>query len=413
MKFGVTGISFQNAAIQKREGASFSDTQKLQMYDALLDAGIQQAMILTTCNRSELYFLYEDARQVETAVTLYLEMADTLEREDIFLKIDKEAFLYLFEVCGGYHSMIPGEDQILGQMKQAYAFANQVGACRKQLHRILQSCFACIKRIKQAYRISEISTSIGYLAYTYLLQQMDLHHKKILLIGSGEMAQLMLNYLKESEAEVWLCSRTMSHAQKMQEEMEPLHLLPFSQRYACIADCDAVISATASPHVILKKTAYPQTTKEQYLLDLASPRDIDETLADENHHVCNLDDLQAMVDEHCQERKKRMAQAYGEIVKEVDALQQWLRHVRVDTAIQSLQEYSTAQAQRTYELLIQKLHLAPHEERVLKKVLETSFLRMVKEPILTLKQLEEEDQEHYAKMVERLFQKEDDVCNIS
>ena len=101
------------------------------------------------------------------------------------------------------------------------------------------------------------------------------------------------------------------------------------------------------------------------------------------------------------------------MVQCVDSLMEWLCHVQVDKAIASLQTYSKQQAQHTYELLKQKLSLQPHEERMMKKVLETSFLRMVKEPILSLKQLQEEDQEQYAAMVEQLFLKEDDICDIS
>ena len=212
MKFGVIGISYQKTSIQKREGASFSDTQKLQLYDELLDSKILQAMSVTTCNRSELYIVYEEKQQLHQAITLFVKMAKTIAREDVFVKTGKEALLYLFEVCGGYHSMILGEDQILGQMKTAYAFANQAGACRKELHRILQTCFSCIKQIKQTYRISEISTSIAYLAYTYLTQQTTLQGKKILLIGSGEMAQLMLMYLKDVKAD--LCTLVSSASLK-------------------------------------------------------------------------------------------------------------------------------------------------------------------------------------------------------
>lgn len=100
MKFGVIGISYQKTSIQKREGASFSDTQKLQLYDELLDSKILQAMSVTTCNRSELYIVYEEKQQLHQAITLFVKMAKTIAREDVFVKTGKEALLYLFEVCG-------------------------------------------------------------------------------------------------------------------------------------------------------------------------------------------------------------------------------------------------------------------------------------------------------------------------
>lgn len=413
MEFGVIGISHQEAEIEKRETASFSDTQKLLLYDQILNIGIRQAMILITCNRSELYFLYEQEEQAKQASIIFAHLTASLTEEDLFFKQSQQALLYLFEVCGGYHSMVPGEDQILGQMKQAYEFSIQAGTCGKVLHKIMQSCFACIKQIKHTYKISEISTSIGYLAYQYLKQQTTIAGCKVLMIGSGEMAQLMLTYLQKEPVQIYLCSRKKHHADALAGQKTNIVTVLFEARYECCKDCDLIISATSSPHLMLKKEQYPQITKEQYLLDLASPRDIDDQLQNDHRHIYNLDDLQQMADDHRKERKRRMELAHQDIERHVEDLQMWMLSAPVDAAIESLQKRSEVQAEHTFALLQKKLCLAPHEERIIRNILKASFLRMVKEPILVLKELETNDQAAYLAMIKTLFRLEDETCNIS
>lgn len=407
MKFGVIGISHLEASIEKREAASFRDTQKLQLYDQLLELQIQQAMIVTTCNRSELYVIYEQEEQLRSCISAFVQLSERLRAEDLFVKKEKEALCHLFEVCGGYHSMIPGEDQIVGQMKQAYEFAQGAGACGKELHRLMQKCFACIKQIKRTYHISEISTSVGYLAYQYLRAHRTLANTEVMLIGSGEMAQLMCTYLHHQVKQLYVCSRQEAHAKALSKQGIPITVVSFEQRYEVAQRCDVILSATSSPHVILTKAQYPRHTKKQILIDLASPRDIEETLQSPNRTLLNLDDLQGMVDEHAKIRKARMDKAYPILLGTVEEVNREFQREVLDHAICSLQTRSMIQAEHTFALLRRKLHLAPHEERILQKVLEASFLRMVKEPILTLKQLEISDQVAYAKMVETLFEEED------
>lgn len=404
----VIGITYQKASIEKREAAAFSDTQKLQLYDRLLDVGITQALVLTTCNRSECYFLYETNSQKEAAQRAFCELSISLKLDDLFVNDGKAALQYIFEVCGGYHSMIPGEDQIFGQMKQAYEFSTQVGACGKELHKIMQTCFACIKEVKHTYKISEISTSIAYLAYQYLKAHGGVHRKRILMIGSGEMAQLMLQYLKQEENTIWICSRNLQHAQQLLDNsFLKGDIIPYEERYMCAQQCDIIVSATSSPHLVLRKEAYPDTNGQQVLLDLASPRDIDEKIQDERHTLVNLDDLQSLVDEHAQQRYERMETAHGLLLQKVEEGYAYLSNAVVDEVITSLQKRSQMQAKNTFALLQKKLQLSPHEERILEKVLQASFLRLVKEPILRLKQLEEQDQKAYARMLATFMQKEE------
>mgnify|MGYP000031322327 FL=1 len=129
MEFGIYGVSYKEADADVRDCTAFSDTQKMELYNQLLDVDITQAVILSTCNRSELYFIYEKEEQLDQIRKLFLAAAG--KAVPLFLKTGVTAACYLFEVAAGYHSMVLGEDQILGQVQSCYQMANQCQACRK------------------------------------------------------------------------------------------------------------------------------------------------------------------------------------------------------------------------------------------------------------------------------------------
>lgn len=182
MEFGIYGVSYKEADADVRDCTAFSDTQKMELYNQLLDVDITQAVILSTCNRSELYFIYEKEEQLDQIRKLFLAAAG--KAVPLFLKTGVTAACYLFEVAAGYHSMVLGEDQILGQVQSCYQMANQCQACGKQLHRMFQSCFAAVKQLKTAYKISEHPISIAYLAVKNIRNAMSLRNASVLFIGS-------------------------------------------------------------------------------------------------------------------------------------------------------------------------------------------------------------------------------------
>lgn len=407
MRFGVIGVSYKEVNMDVRSCVSFRDTEKLDLYDELFDLQIKQAVILTTCNRSEIYFLYQDEQQIAKVIEVYAKMNDTL-LPYIVVRKGKEALAYLFEVTCGFHSLVVGEDQILGQMQDAYTLASQAQSCGKEMHKIMQSCFQCAKHCKDTYKISEFPVSIAYLAMKCVKEHQDFQAKRVCIIGSGTMASLLLTYVKEEDvAKIYVCNRTMSTLMKYEEEN--IEVIPFTKRYEIIKECDIVFSATASPYQIIGRDAYLHTEKAQILMDIASPHDIDPMLATYgNIQVFDIDSLQEIVDEHKRKRMALMQAALPDIHQYVADVNGWLLTCKTSTALQSLQKRSEQIAQDTYDLLVRKLSLDAHEKYVLQKVLHTSFLRTVKEPMMELKKIEVEDQEAYIQMIATLFKTEEE-----
>ncbi len=157
MDLAVIGTNFYHSSIEKRDLVSFSDTKKLEMYELMDDIGIDYGAIVSTCNRSELYFLYEKEEQLEQLQQVYLDFFH-LKKEDIQLLLykQKQALYYLFEVCAGIRSLVIGEDQILGQMVESMEFAQRQGKMNKILNRMFQDAITCAKQMSRSkVKISE------------------------------------------------------------------------------------------------------------------------------------------------------------------------------------------------------------------------------------------------------------------
>ena len=170
MKFAVVGTNFQYVPIAQRELVSFSDTKKLEMYACMENIGILYGAIVSTCNRSEIYFLYEKEEQLCKMKELYLDFFHMKDKNlKIFHKQETEALTYMFEVCAGLQSLVVGEDQILGQMAESIQFAKEQGKCNKVLHKLFQEGIRCAKAIHRDFKISEHPLSIAYIGILQLM----------------------------------------------------------------------------------------------------------------------------------------------------------------------------------------------------------------------------------------------------
>lgn len=401
MELTMIGISYKTAPLIIREKSAFSDTECISFYNQLLSYAITQAVVVSTCNRSELYFFNDDHKQCEQALALYVAHCGDEIYDHIVKKQGEEAVLHLFEVCGGYHSMIPGEDQIMHQMKTSYELACNCGSCGKEMHKLFQSCFAITRHIKAKYSVEEHPVSIAYLAMQLLKQHTTLHDKTMMIIGSGEMAELMRVYAQEENVKtLYLCNRTMSHLKQTKD----VELIPFHRRYEVLKHCDIICCATASPHQIIMRDELPIYHRPLYILDFALPRDVDASFKYVDQvFLWDMDDLNKCVDEHVKERKKRLQDAYPEILQEAKRMAHWIEDHEVDQLMQSLQMRSEKMAQQTYELLDRKLSLSSHEKYVLNKVLHASFLRMVQEPMMQLRTMKKTERESYMDMLSMLY----------
>lgn len=425
MEFGYLGISYKKADLDIRDQVSFTDTKKMDLLQKLEEHGIAQCMILSTCNRSEIYFFYEQKEQFALAKQCYKNMFGDLEIEPYFITgTGKKAIEYLYRVTAGIDSLVIGEDQILGQVKEALDFAKIMGYSKKELNKVVRDAITCAKKIKTKLKISETPLSVSYVGILKLNEVCQISGKTAMLIGSGKTAELALTYLEEYQAkEIYLCSRTLAHAQRLAKKYQNITIFPYENRYELIKQCDILVSATASPHLILKKELFFESlnqcnqkdltkkgentfqSKQWYLLDLAAPRDFDVTLGEkEQIHLINLDQLNEIVNKNQKIREELAQKSRFFIESDVKDTIQWLKSSRVDATIASLNQRCEEIVGESYEYLNRKIAFNEHEKKILNKTLHAIAHRLMKEPIEELKQVDtKEKQEEYQKIVENLF----------
>lgn len=408
MVFAVIGLTFENAAIEVREQVSFSDGEKMKLYEKLEHLGIAQAVIISTCNRSELYVYYDDETLLYELKKIYF---DYLKEEiDIMTLIEKDAYEHLFKVCAGLASMVVGEDQILGQMREGYAFANQLGYCGKEMHKTMQEAIACAKEIKTIYKINEHPLSIAYIAIQKLRQVCGIQGMNILCVGSGDMSITMLKYLYELQPKkIFLCNRSHQKAQALLLDYPGIQLIEFEERYAFIDDMDILVTATASPHKIFKREFLKERKKSLYIMDIASPRDVDSDVIQlANIELYDLDSLKDIAETNHKIRNDMIPHALVMMNQRIDELMERLAQIDIDVTFQTLQTKALAITEDTYQILLRKLDLNTHEKSVLKRTLTHALQRMIKEPMQVLKTVDKENKNEYIKVIQTLYQIEGD-----
>lgn len=396
MKLVVVGVNHEEMDMDERKLFYFHESDKLAFSTKLLDLMIDQVCILSTCNRSEVYVMCDDSFDESKLKEAFLSYFHQ-DNPHIMLLSKEEALLHLLEVSCGLQSMVVGEDQILHQIKEALSWTMQQKFGGKELYYILQNVISFAKTMRSTYAMSEHPLSVSYIGYQCLQEYLKVDDK-IMICGIGEMARLMLEYLKGYS--IYLVNRTYENVEPYLNDHTTY--VPFDNRYDYIEDVDIVISATASPHVLFKKEKL--SSRPQVFLDLAMPRDIDHSIKTmKNKVLIDMDDLKSISLQQLEKRKEICEIIKKECILKKDELLQGLAHMKSDNIIQRMQARYLDISNETYQLLKNKLDLSPREDYILKKVLKSSFLRLMKDPIRLLKS-DDFNQQQYIEFVEKMLE---------
>lgn len=322
-------ISHKSAPVEIREKFSFDDEQKLELLRKMtLEREISEAVVLATCNRTEIYAVTEDgedtakAFQLITSHVLSQAGADYIPKIDdyIFFYQDEKAVHHLFLVTAGLDSVILGEDQILGQVKQAHDFSKAARMCGPVLNTLFQNAVTAAKKIKTETSLSKSSVSYGTLALKIAEEKLGtLRGRKILVIGaSGKMGGIVFkNAISLKDVEV-TATRRLHTVYAEPSACTEYHIIPYADRYTKINDADVIISATSSPHYTITKDHILTDcliSRPQVYVDLAVPMDIDPKVATlPDTWYFNLEDLKRLAAEN-NRRKQEDLPAADEIIQ--------------------------------------------------------------------------------------------------
>ena len=420
LDFRYCGINFKKADQDVRDIFSFTDSKKEKMLSLLEKKGINQAMILSTCNRSEIFYFYNGASDenivLENLKNVFQKRLNeaSLSADILDLYIEKNsgrpAMEYLFKVATGLESMVLGEDQILSQVKDSYEFSKAMGYSKKELNRVVTDAIAAAKKIKTMYKISEIPLSVGYIGVKALNEKCPIAGKKVLIIGSGQTSRLALKYICEYKpSDIYICNRTIKKAKELLDddiniEAMNIQIKNLEDRYELLSICDIVVSATSAPHLLIEEKKC-KLRNEKTFLDLAVPRDIDAQM--KNNPLCTIIDLNMIEDIVSKNKRDRyeLSEKMSEsLSKLVDETYSWLSLTAVDETIESLQNRCEEIVRDSFEYINRKLSLSEHEQMVIERTLKASLKRLLREPIIELKNVQtKEEQEVMKSTVERLF----------
>ena len=410
MSIGVIGVNHNLAPINIREKVSFTDTQRIEAIDYFLDIGLEEIVILSTCSRSEIYIQSEEIDKKVKLVEEFYEKFFNVQgiKRYLFSKKDIDAIDHLFKVTSGLDSIVLGEDQILGQVKDAHDFSMKLGSSKKIFNKLFREAITTAKEIKNTTNISHQPLSISYIAVKFLKNKIgSLEGKKALVIGVGKMSKLTMKHLEEEKIDtIYVSNRSHGKINQLEDEFKTIVPIRYEDRYKVMNDIDIVISATSSPHTVIKYDQIPKIQRKIFMMDIALPRDIDPKINElKNIEVYYINNLKDIYDKNDKKRKELAQIGFKMISEKIEEILEWLDTITIDPTIQSLNDKCLEIREDTLNYIYKKTNLDDRDKKIIDKMLTSALKRLIREPIINLKKTKDKGKrEEYIKLIEELFE---------
>jgi len=397
-KITVVGVNHRTAPLEIREKLSFTESQIRESLHFLHNY-LDECVIIFTCNRTEIFAVGDDVRQAQDAAVRLFGHFKKLKPAQIesalYAYSQEKAVDHLFRVAAGLDSMVLGETQILGQVKEAYGKACVEDTVGKVLHTLFQQAFKTGKRVHNETGINDNAGSVSYIAVKMAQERLNcLQGKSVLVLGAGEMSELTLKHLVEHGAtSVLVANRTRERARELTSKFQG-RVLDFKKLAAGLQECDIVIASTDAPHYVVHPETVQQVleedpAKELFFVDIALPRDVNPKVKDyPGIYLYDLDDLQEVANENIEERAEDARKAELILKEEGKDFMDWYHLSRVEPLIAALRQKSeTIYRQETEEALSRLTNLAPKERKLVETMGRRIMNQLVKDPILFLKEM--------------------------
>jgi len=412
------GLNHQTAPLALRERVAF-DALALPAALAALRAqpGVEEAALVSTCNRTEIYA--EVAPGAEDVPARWLAKAQGLEPEALaaysYRHADGDAVRHLFRVATGLDSMVLGEPQILGQVKEAWQAARSAGSLGKPLDRLFQQSFAVAKRVRTDTRIGAHPVSVAYAAVRLARQVFArLDQACVLLVGAGDTIELAARHLADAKVQrLLVANRTLEHAQVLAERHGGV-ALPLSELPRHLAEADIIISATASrtPVITLgdvRAALVLRRRRPMFLLDLAVPRDIAADVAQlEDVYLYTVDDLEQAIEGNRASRREAAQQADAIIELQCEHYLAWWRAQGRQDALRQLRADGEAARDRALARATQELAAGEEASEVMQRLANQLTNRLLHAPSSALRQAALDGDVELLRAAERLFRNDDE-----
>lgn len=402
MNFQLIGVNHRSAPLEIRERLAISDSRLPEALTRLVrHSGVEEGLILSTCNRVELL-----ARTTNSSADLrgflrdYFCFDPAAYQANLYEYRAADAVRHLFRVTASLDSMVVGEPQILGQVKEAYAAARAVGAVHSQLDALLRRAFAVAKRVRSETAVGSSAVSVASVAVDLAKKIFgDLKGKVVYLVGAGKMTELAARHLVAHGAgAIFVANRTYEHAQQLAACFGGQAML-FEQLYETADRADIVITSTGAPHAIFRREHCElflarRKNRPMFFIDIAVPRDVDpEVNRLDGIFLYDIDDLQSVVASHVADRRREAQLAEQIISEEVERFIGRLQTLEVVPAIVSFQEHLETIRQAEIDRVRGRLGpLTPEQELALDALTRGIVNKIMHTPITALKSAAREPQ---------------------
>ena len=396
MRFQLIGVNHKTAPVEVRERLAIPESRLPEACKKLVEhPGIEEGLILSTCNRVEV--LANTRNGVGADLRSFLEnyfQLDGIElNRHLYEYSEQEAVRHLFRVAASLDSLVVGEPQILGQVKEAYATARAVGAVRAQLDQLVTRAFAVAKRVRTETAVGSSSVSIASVAVDLAKKIFgSLAGKHVYLVGAGKMSELAARHLlAHGCASIFVANRTYERAVSLAYKFKG-QAIHFEDLHKTCDRADIVITSTGAPHAIFRREhgetfLTRRKNRPMFFIDIAVPRDVDPAMNKlDGIFVYDIDDLQQAVAHHVADRRKEAERAEAIVASEVDRFQARIQTLDVVPTIVSLQDHLETIRQAEIDRVRGRLGpLSPDQEMAVEALTRGIVNKIMHTPISTLK----------------------------
>jgi glutamyl-tRNA reductase len=375
MQLLLVGVSHRTAPIELRERLDFAARGVDRALTALAGSDVhREATIISTCNRVELYVGCDEPNAARAAIHRFLAEFHGIPGEQLaphlYSKTGEDAVAHLYRVAAGLDSLVMGEPQILGQVKEAFGVASQLGCTGPLLNKLFHSAFATGKRVRSETALAEGAVSVSYAAVELARKIFgNLKGRTVVVIGAGEMGKLTaLHMQSQGIGRLIITSRTATHATALAQSIGG-SAMPWEALGTTLVEADILITATGASMPIISRALIAQTMKARrqrplFIIDIAVPRDVEGDAGDlEQVFLYNIDDLQAVVQENISKRGTEASDAEKIIAQEVGRFTTWLNSRGAVPTIVALRQRFEAIRQSELRRLEPKMASLPPEAR--------------------------------------------------
>lgn len=395
MSYLVISFSHKNIDIKMREKLAFnSDEEKDRFIKQILEnQHTKEAVLLSTCNRVE---IITRSSNIKISARDIIEKLATHSKVDFELLYDRAdiydndgAVHHLFSVASALDSLVIGETQIVGQLKDAFRFSQAKGHCSTNITRVMTFAFKCAANVRNATSLGTGSVSV---ASTAVAKAKDIIGNtkgvKALVIGAGEMSELTIKHLISSAFDVVLTSRDLKKAQILADTFDAnVSVQPYSELSNLLAITPVMITATSAPYPIITKENAPSSSIARYWFDIAVPRDIDENISLSGLEIFSVDDLQDIVNENMSLRAEQAKTAYGIVSRMSMEFFEWLKSLEIEPVVKNLYVKGETIIDKKVKNAIKKGFIKADDEENIRKLCQTVITEYLHSPSKKLKDI--------------------------